>query len=137
MTTEPQPLRLCASRDNLRLLCYKFNVQEAIMKTGFFISFAAVLALMIFVPMGANAAGVGVTCGGFFGQMCGGGQLCQFKPGTCGRFDMTGVCVKVPRFCSKITGPTIRVCGCNGQTYNNDCERQQAMVSLAHKGKCQ
>jgi hypothetical protein len=107
------------------------------MKTRLFISFAAALALMIFVPLGANAAAAAETCGGFLGKMCGDGQLCQFKPGTCGRFDMTGVCVKVPRFCSKITGATIQVCGCNGQTYNNDCERQQAMVSLAHKGKCQ
>ena len=107
------------------------------MKKRFVVSFAAALALMIFIPMGANAAGTGIICGGFFGQMCGEGQLCQFKPGTCGRFDMTGVCVKVPRFCSKITGPTIEVCGCNGQTYINNCEREKAMVSLAHKGKCQ
>jgi hypothetical protein len=129
-------LRSGADRDNLRLLSQKFNVQEAIMKLRFVVSLAAALALMIFIPTGANAAGA-ETCGGFVGKMCGEGQLCQFKPGTCGRFDMTGVCVKIPRFCPRVTGPTIEVCGCNGQTYINDCERQKAMVSLAHKGKCQ
>jgi hypothetical protein len=106
------------------------------MKLRLVVSLVAALALMIFAPPGANAAGAGVTCGGFFGQMCGEGQLCQFKPGTCGGFDMTGVCVKAPQRCSKITGPTIEVCGCNGQTYSNDCEREKAMVSLAHRGKC-
>jgi hypothetical protein len=50
---------------------------------------------------------------------------------------MTGVCVRVPHVCPRITGPKIEVCGCNDQTYINDCERQKAMVSLAHKGKCQ
>ena len=107
------------------------------MKTRLIVWLAAALALTIFIPAGANAAAEAQTCGGFFGQMCGQGQLCEFKPGTCGRFDMTGVCVKIPRFCPRITGPTIRVCGCDGKTYINDCEREKAMVSLAHRGKCQ
>jgi hypothetical protein len=107
------------------------------MKTRLIVSLAAALILAIFVTNGAHAAGARQTCGGFFGQMCGEGQLCEFKPGTCGRFDMTGVCVRIPRFCPRITGPTIQVCGCNGQTYINDCEREKAMVSLAHRGKCE
>jgi hypothetical protein len=91
---------------------------------------------MIVPTLGANAAGVGKTCGGFFGQWCDPGLFCQFKPGTCGRFDLTGTCTRMPRFCPQITGPKLVVCGCNGQTYFNDCARQQAGVSLAHKGKC-
>ena len=134
---ERQPLRGGAAPDNLRLLSQELNVgREAIMKTRFVVALAAALALMISVPTGAHALKRIETCGGLLGQMCGEGMLCQFKPGTCGRFDMTGVCVKIPHFCPRITGPTIEVCGCNGQTYINDCERQKAMVSLAHKGKC-
>jgi hypothetical protein len=52
------------------------------MKTRFIVSLAAALALMIFIPTGANAAAARETCGGFLGKMCGDGQLCQFKPGT-------------------------------------------------------
>ena len=108
------------------------------MKTKFVVSLAALLALMISVSTDARAAvGLGKTCGGFLGQWCDEGLFCQFKPGTCGRFDLTGVCTRKPRFCPQITGPKLVVCGCDGRTFGNDCMRQQAGVSLAHKGKCE
>jgi len=105
------------------------------MKTKFIVSLAALLALMMSVPTAASA--VGKTCGGFAGLPCGAGEFCQHRPGQCGWFDQTGTCAKMPRFCPQITGPRLVVCGCNGQTYFNDCARRQAGVSLAHKGKCQ
>ena len=107
------------------------------MKTRFVFSLVTALTLMIFVPTAASAAGVGKTCGGIFGEQCDAGLFCQSKPGTCGRYDLTGICAVKPRFCPQITGPKLVVCGCDGKTFFNDCARRQAGVSLAHKGKCE
>jgi hypothetical protein len=103
------------------------------MKAGFVVSLAAALALMSFGAGGAQALGAGKTCGGFLGLPCDDGLFCQQKAGTCGRFDLTGVCTKIPKFCGKFVLP---VCGCNNVTYNNGCEAEQARVSIAHKGVC-
>jgi Kazal-type serine protease inhibitor domain len=102
-------------------------------KTGLFVSLAAALALMILVPSGAGAVGVGKQCGGFAGIQCNHGLFCQHPTGACFIFDIAGTCARVPRFCPLIFRP---VCGCNGKTYSNDCVRQAAMVSKAHDGKC-
>ena len=107
------------------------------MKTKFVVSLAAALVLAILVPAGAGAVGVGKSCGGFFGPHCDADMFCQFKAPTCGRVDLRGTCARTPKACPNVTGPKLVVCGCNGETYANDCKRQQAGVSLAHKGKCQ
>jgi hypothetical protein len=103
------------------------------MKTGHFVSFALALALMISVPSGAGAVGLGQQCGGFPGIKCNAGLFCQHPAGACFIFDIAGTCARVPRFCPQIYRP---VCGCNGKTYPNDCVRQAAMVSKSHDGKC-
>jgi Kazal-type serine protease inhibitor domain len=104
------------------------------MKSGFVVSLAAALALMIFLPTGgAKAVGLGKQCGGFPNILCDKGLFCQKKPGQCSIIDISGTCARVPFACPKNIS---KVCGCNNVTYNNDCERQQAMVSLAHKGAC-
>jgi hypothetical protein len=107
------------------------------MKTRFVFSLVTALTLMALIPTAANAVGVGKTCGGIFGEPCNAGLFCQYKPGTCGRFDLTGICAVKPRFCPQITGPKLVVCGCDGKTFFNDCARRSAGVSLAHKGKCE
>jgi len=83
----------------------------------------------------APAAGLGKICGGRLGISCDRGLFCDFSNGTCGNFYAEGTCARVPRFCArKITfGP---VCGCNGTTYPNNCQRQQAIVSKQHDGRC-
>jgi hypothetical protein len=95
-----------------------------------------VLALTFLVPASAEAVGLGKRCGGFQGLQCDAGLYCQQKPGQCRIVDMSGTCARAPRFCPRITSPRIEVCGCNNVTYPNDCERQQAMVSLLHKRAC-
>jgi hypothetical protein len=95
------------------------------MKTGLFVSFAA-LALLIAIPSGA-------TCGGIIPLQCGPGEFCNFKVGVCGKGDQQGKCAAMPQICNKIFKP---VCGCDNKTYGNDCERQAAGVSKLHNGKC-
>jgi Kazal-type serine protease inhibitor domain len=104
------------------------------MKRGLAISFAA-LALLSLIPTGANAVGVGQACGGFVvpPRECNAGLFCQKKVGQCFVPDIGGTCARVPHLCPHIVRP---VCGCDGKTYNNDCERQRAMVSKNHAGKC-
>jgi hypothetical protein len=104
------------------------------MKAGFAVTVSIVLALMSLMRTDANAAGQ--TCGGIVPLQCGYDSFCQFKPGQCGRGDMTGLCTPKPAACPQVTSPKLRVCGCDGVTYGNDCMRQQAGTSLAHKGAC-
>ena len=64
---------------------------------------------------------------------CGPGQVCDFPPGRCDAADLEGVCLDRPEACPRILDP---VCGCNGETYPNDCERLRAGVARDHRGEC-
>ena len=105
------------------------------MKRVIFISCAAMLALLISIPTGAGAVGVGKQCGGFVihPQECNHGLFCQRQAGQCFIADISGTCARIPRFCPRIFRP---VCGCDGKTYANDCERMRARISKNHDGKC-
>ncbi len=73
-------------------------------------------------------------CGGIAGIPCFGDDFCKFPEGTCGMFDIFGVCTPIPGGgCPENYDP---VCGCNGITYGNECEADAAGVSIAHRGEC-
>lgn len=77
--------------------------------------------------------GVGDPC--YTNADCGGfgpffSQYCRKDVGDC---DGEGVCAVRPRYCLDVWDP---VCGCDGNTYSNDCYAARAGVSVDYEGEC-
>jgi hypothetical protein len=97
------------------------------------LTIAAMLPLVALAPSQAIAVGAGQTCGGVAGAACDAGLWCEYPAGRCGAADLKGTCVKVPEVCTEQYAP---VCGCNGKTYGNDCQRRIAKVQKRADGPC-
>jgi Kazal-type serine protease inhibitor domain len=108
-------------------------MREEFMAKFFAICVALAFAVLMGLPGTAGAAHVGEKCQ-IPGDSCGPALWCEPPTDTCFLFNATGHCVRVPKGCpSQIVRP---VCGCNGQTYGNDCQRLQAKEAKKHNGKC-
>ena len=73
------------------------------------------------------------TCGGCAATDCEPDLFCERRPGQCDDPTAVGICIEPPDACPDVYEP---VCGCDGQTYSNNCERRQARVGLRHPGPC-
>jgi hypothetical protein len=92
------------------------------------------VASEFYLPMVAKTPPEGEACGGIRGLNCPKGQFCDIDiPNACSGADLPGTCRVPPQACVRIYDP---VCGCDGVTYGNDCERQAAQIQLDHPGEC-
>src|ERR1700744_3565302 len=73
------------------------------------------------------------ACGGPDKITCNSALFCHLPDGQCSAPDAAGTCTKAPDFCMRVSRP---VCGCNGKTYQNECEARHAKVAIDYATAC-
>jgi hypothetical protein len=77
---------------------------------------------------------VEVACGARAGDSCAPDQFCAYQEGDlCGAADAEAICRPRPEVCPEVILP---VCGCDNQTWSNDCEANASGVGVLHGGEC-
>ena len=83
------------------------------------------------VSTDARYCGVRMVGGG---DTCATGEFCRREmKDLCGAADAPGVCSPIPEICTMDYSP---VCGCDGQTYSNECVANSKGISASYEGPC-
>ncbi len=88
-------------------------------------------SLLLCTGFALTLAGDGPRCGGADNILCGDEEFCRVQDGCDPEAD--GVCRETPTSCSEVDDP---VCGCDGETYLNQCMADMAGVPVRHTGIC-
>ncbi|MBW2522953.1 MAG: hypothetical protein JRI23_02195 [Deltaproteobacteria bacterium] len=72
-------------------------------------------------------------CGGEGEIPCADSEFCEYIVGDCGADGRSGICQPRPVGCDD---DCPRVCGCDGETYCNECEANSAGVDVSTDGSC-